>query len=153
MSSIFCQESRITIGGKEVPFRQIFLQKQFRMYMPESFEEDKNLAYRYSYFSNRGKSPLGIAIRYAQVGEDTAKRKMIANYFGGDDNREALPNSGGRILVRESVNSGTFLSIYTMRFAVEVAGGVLFGCFNCDASFKEDWRGAVIEMLSSIEQV
>lgn len=153
MSSALFQESRITIGEKEVPFRQILLQKKFRMYLPESFEEDKNLAYRYSYFSNRGKSPLGIAIRYAQVGEETAKRKMIANYFGGDDNRQSLPYPGGRILVRESVNSGTFLSIYTMRFAVEVEGGVLFGCFNCDAFFKEDWREAVIAMLSSIEQV
>lgn len=153
MANIIFEEGRSTIGEQQVPFRQIILQKRFRMYMPESFEEDKNLAYRYNYFSNRGKSPLGIAIRFAQVGDEAAKSKMIANYFGGDQSWEHLDRADGRVLLRESVNSGTFLSIYTMRFAVEVPGGVLFGCFNCDAAFKDDWRGAVIEMLSSVEQI
>jgi len=145
-------EGHATVGDKDVAFKSVVLQKKFRMYLPISFQEDTNLAYRYSYYANRSKSPLGIAIRFAPVEEQTAKAKMIANYFGGNSNWEAMPDHP-EISYRESVNSGNFLSIYTLRFAVGKDSGILFGCFNCDDAFKEDWRDVVLSMLAGIESI
>lgn len=146
-----------TVGKRQIPLTRITVQKQFQMDMPESFREDRSMAYRYSYFANRDKSPLGIAIRFSAVAEQASRDKMIVNYFGGTAGLTDAENADGaegyRVLYRESVNGGSFLSIYTLRFVIEVDDGLLFGCFNCAAAYQQDWKDAVLKMLHSIRRI
>lgn len=141
------------VGERDVPFKQVKIQERFRMYVPESFAEEENLSYRYTFFSNRGKSPLSVAVRFAPVSSREAQDKMIGNYFG-EDQPVVLENGGfvRRIYYREAISPGMYMSIFMLRFAVEIDEGVLLGCFNCSALYREDWRDAVLAMLGGIER-
>jgi len=150
VNSTSIQDGKAIVGGKQVTFRKAVLQQKFRMYVPESFQEDESLSYRYSSLSDKTKSPLGIAVRYARQSPKASKEKMIANFFGGDAPQEK--REGAPIHYRESVSESGALSIYLMRFALETRAGVLLGCFNCSGEFMDIWRPAVFAMLDSVEE-
>jgi len=135
-------------GRNKIPFQQIEIQAKFRMQVPESFSEDRSMAYRYAYFSDKSKSPLGIAVRFVPLQSGQAKNKMLRTYFGGDEPAELQAEHVA--YYRETVHGGASLSIYTMRFAVDVPEGLLLGCFNCNADYKDEWRDAAQAMLQSV---
>ncbi|MDL2233362.1 hypothetical protein LJC63_07255 [Ruminococcaceae bacterium OttesenSCG-928-L11] len=120
------------------------------MYIPGKFFEDKNIATKYTYFFSRERSPLSIAIKFTPLQAAEAREKMIANYFatGGSDDTALCREE--ELFYRESVTSGKTLSIYSLRFALESVDGVLFGCFNCPADIRDEWRAPVLEMLRTI---
>jgi hypothetical protein len=138
----------VRIGEKSVPFTRRDIQGRFLLYAPEEFAEDRNVASQYTYLFSRDKSPLSIAIKFSQITERESAQKMIRNYFSGT----AIDKLEPGVSYRETVSGGKLLSVYSMRFAVEAEGGVLFGCFNSDADYKDDWRETVLEMLMNIEQ-
>ena len=152
MQDVFFEKGMALVGGREVPFAQVTVQGKFSMYLPESFEQDQNISGQYSYFSNKGKSPLGIALKFAHVKSAQAREKLVRNYFGGES--EIEPDSakeGSTIAYREAVHAGETMSIYSLRFSVELTDGVLFGCFNAANQHGGDWKPTVLKMLQSIE--
>ena len=141
------------VGEQDVPFVKTVVQNRFSMYVPESFQEDTSLAYRYTYLSNRGKSPLGIALRFAAVSSKQAREKMRVNYLGPEEDCSYTSGQDGSfILYHETLNKGEKLSIYSLRFSVDMADGLLLGCFNTLADYRDDWKEVVLHMLESMEE-
>lgn len=150
MGNQFFKTGKVTVGGSEVAFERRLIRGNFLMYVPESFSEDANIVSNYSYLFARDKSPLSIAIKFSQFTAPADGDKMIAQYFSGADGEAPVETQDG-IYFRETVSGGRFLPVYSLRFCVRVEGGALFGCFNCDAAYKEDWRLVVVEMLRNIK--
>ncbi len=152
MDNLYFQNGTAMVGGREIPFSQREIQNKFRIWIPQSFNEDSNMEYRYTYLSNSSKSPLGIALRFTPVSSGELKEKMILNYFGHTHDCITLTGcKDSQVVYRETENAGSYMSIYSMRFAVDIADGVLFGCFNCSSDFEGDWKEPVLQMLCQIE--
>jgi hypothetical protein len=140
----------IMIGGKEVPFAHRPIQGGYTMALPQSFFEDENLVSQYTYLFSKDKSPLSIAIKFTPVMEEESRQKKIRHYFSQAKDGQPPQKIEPGITYRETVTGGTYMSIYSLRFAVETAAGILFGCFNCAADYREDWQTCVLQMLQSI---
>ena len=142
------------IKNKEVGFSRRVVQGGYSIYVPLDFYEDKNFVSNYTYLFSKDESPLSIAIRFTSVSSKSDRKKMIDHYFSQTINGQELPvdKLGENICLRESVTDGKYLSVYSLRFTIEVDDGVLFGCFNCSADSGGDWSGTVLEMLGSIKK-
>lgn len=141
------------VGGKDVAFEKRLIRGDFLMYVPKSFCEDKAIVSNYSYLFNKEKSPLSIAIKYSPITELVDREKMIASYFShsAQSKLTEAETAGKGIIYRETVTSSQYMSVYSLRFSVEESGGMLFGCFNCAAKYKDDWKPVVLQMLCNIE--
>lgn len=148
----FFKNGTANIGGKDVAFEQRPVRGNFMMYIPASFSEDKSIVSNYSYLFSKDKSPLSIAIKYSPITAVADRQKLIDNYFSHsvEAKLSETETAGEGILYRETITSSQYLSVYSLRFSVETEGGMLFGCFNCSAKYKDDWKPAVIEMLRNI---
>ena len=141
-----------TVGHKEIAFAPRMIRDRFRMYVPTEFADDKNLVSNYTYLFSKDKSPLSIAIKYSTAAAQEDKEKQIGIYFNQAVNTlERKDNGSGGVFYRETVTESKYLSVYSLRFAVDTGSGLLFGCFNCSASYKDDWQPVVLEMLLNIE--
>lgn len=142
------------IGGKDVAFEQRAIRGDFLMYVPKSFAEDKSIVSNYSYLFSRDKSPLSIAVKYSPVTDAAARAKMIASYFSNSPEAKfaETETAAPGILFRETVTSSQYMGVYSLRFSVEAGDGMLFGCFNCSAKYKDDWKPTVLQMLQNVEQ-
>jgi hypothetical protein len=141
----------VMIGNKEVPFARRPIQGGYTMYLPESFFEDENLVSQYTYLFSKDKSPLSIAIKFTPTQEEESRQKKIKHYFSQSKDSQPPQKIEPGITYRETVTGGTYMSIYSLRFAVETIDGILFGCFNCAADYREDWQDCVLRMLQSVE--
>lgn len=137
------------VGSKPVRFSKRTIRDKFQMFVPERFSEDRNLLSNYTYLFNIDKSPLSIAIKYTSAASEGERGKQIGRYFNQDP--QSLENLPGGIYYRDMVTGSRFISVYSLRFAIEVPGGVLFGCFSCAADYKDDWHDVVLQMLQSVE--
>lgn len=136
------------VGHKEVAFTPRVIRGRFQMYVPAGFVEDENLVSNYTYLFSKDKSPLSIAIKYSAASSREDKVRQISHYFNqAMETLDSAQTAIGGLHYREKVTESKYLSVYSLRFAVEVEGGLLFGCFNCSASYKDDWRPVVLEML------
>lgn len=142
------------IGGKEVKFKKRDIRGGFRMYVPESFSEDKTIVSNYSYLFSKDKSPLSIAVKFSPLTPAVDRDRMIESYFSGSpESRFADTEIAQKgLLYRETVTKSDYMNVYSLRFSVDVEGGILFGCFNCAAEYHESWKTTVIEMLLNIEK-
>lgn len=154
MENNYFARGTIPIGGHELSFVRRPIQGNYSMMVPEDFLADKNLVSNYTYLFSKDKSPLSIAIKFTPVDNTVEKRRKTEHYFGQSKGERLDPveTMEPGITYRETITGGTFLSIYSLRFAVETADGVLFGCFNSSADYKDDWRECVLAMLRSVEQ-
>lgn len=150
MQKGFFANGTAKVGAKELEFSKRLIRQRFQMYVPTDFSEDQNLVSNYTYLFSRDKSPLSIAIKFSPARDEKEKEKLIAHYFSQPvDTLES--DDSGAVYYRETVTSGQQFGIYSLRFSVEVDGGLLFGCFNCAADYREDWRPVVLEMLRAVE--
>lgn len=142
------------VGGKEVEFEKRVIRGGFTMYIPKSFSEDKTIVSNYSYLFSKDKSPLSIAVKFSPLTPAVSRERMIKNYFSGSPEARLSETETDEkdILYRETVTKGEYMSVYSLRFSVDVEGGILFGCFNCAAEYSGDWKTPVIEMLRNIER-
>lgn len=148
----FFEKGSAKVGEKDVAFEKRKIRGNFTMYIPASFSEDKTIVSNYSYLFSKDKSPLSIAIKYSPFTAAVDRDRMIDSYFSrSHETRFAeTEDTGEGILYRETVTSSEYMSVYSLRFSVDVKDGVLFGCFNCAADYKNDWKPVVIEMLKNI---
>lgn len=154
MSQNFFENDKAMVGGKEVAFSRRVVRERYSMYVPASFSEDTNLVSNYTYLFSKDKSPLSIAIKFTPSESQAENDKLITRYFS--QATETLTSetwASGNIVYRETVTSNQYFSIYSLRFSVEVEGGLLFGCFNCSADYKDDWHTVVLQMLQSIQRI
>lgn len=155
MKTDFFSSGTVNVGGKDLAFRQQEVQGRFALYVPADFFVDKNLVSQYTYLFSQDKSPLSIAVKFTKISQGAERTKMISNYFSQtkrpdpDPITELEPGA----YYRESVTSGKLLSVYSLRFSIEAEDGVLFGCFNCSADYKGDWRPVILEMLHNVERL
>jgi hypothetical protein len=143
----------IRVGDKEVSFSEREIRGSFRMLTPTDFAEDKNLVSNYTYLFSRDQSPLSIAIRFTPASALEEDERQIAVYFSKATDVELNRDYPCPVRCRETVTDSKYMSIYSLRFVVEVTGGLLFGCFNCAAATKDDWRPVVLKMLGETKAV
>lgn len=141
------------IGGKMVAFEKRGIRGGFTMYIPKNFSEDKAIVSNYSYLFSRDKSPLSIAVKFSPLTPAVNRERMIESYFSGSPEAKFAETETAEngILYRETVTKSEYMNVYSLRFSVDVEGGILFGCFNCAADYRDDWKITVIEMLRNIE--
>lgn len=144
-----------TVGGKEVEFEKRVIRGDFLMYVPKSFVEDKSIVSHYSYLFSKDKSPLSIAVKYSPSTDEAERQKMIENYFSSSPEAKfsETESASPGVFFRETVTSSQYMSVYSLRFSVEVREGMLFGCFNCSAKYRDDWKPTVLQMLQNVEHV
>jgi hypothetical protein len=123
------------------------------MLVPVDFAEDKNLVSNYTYLFSQDQSPLSIAIKHTPVANEAEKERQIGVYFSKAPDVLTDCTYGATVYHRETVTDSKYLSIYSLRFAVEVADGLLFGCFNCATADKDDWQPVVLKMLGTTEMI
>lgn len=142
------------VGGKSVEFEKRVIRGGFTMYIPKSFSEDASIVSNYSYLFSKNKSPLSIAIKFSPLTPAVDRKRMIESYFNGSPESKFADTetSESGILYRETVTESDYMNVYSLRFSVDVEGGILFGCFNCAASYRDDWKSTVIEMLLNVEK-
>lgn len=152
MHNNYFENGTARLGDKEIPFEKRPIQGGFTMYVPTSFFQDKNIVSNYTYLFSKDKSPLSIAIKFSAVAAGKERDKMISHYFSQSADAEVeiarIPECG--ILYRETVADSKFLSVYSLRFCIEVETGLLCGCFNSAAQYKDDWKLVVLQMLQNI---
>lgn len=143
------------VGGKDVAFEKRQIRGDFMMYVPKSFFEDKSIVSNYSYLFSKDKSPLSVAVKYSPIKAESDRKKMVDNYFNRSPEVKLKETETAKegIMYRETVTSSQYMSVYSLRFSVEAGDGILFGCFNCAADYKDDWKPVVLEMLQNIEKV
>lgn len=142
------------VGGKEVEFDKRGIRGGFMMYVPKSFSEDKTIVSNYSYLFSKDKSPLSIAVKFSPITPAVDRERMIESYFSGSPEAKLAETETAEkgIFYRETVTKSEYMNVYSLRFSVDVEGGVLFGCFNCAADYRDDWKTTVLEMLWNIEK-
>lgn len=152
MNNFFDRGTAI-VGGKTLVFEKRLIRGGFLMYVPQSFSEDKSIVSTYSYWFSEDKSPLSIAIKYSPVTEHADREKMIAHYFSSspDSRYTATQLAEDGLIYRETVTESRFLSVYSLRFSLTAGEGILFGCFNCAAAYKDDWKPVILQALQNIE--
>jgi hypothetical protein len=142
----YFKDSSVAVGGRAVPFKLRPVRGGLMMYLPESFLEDDAVVANYSYFYSKDKSPLGIAVKYSGKSAVADKARMLESYFS------APPEKAGEgVFYRETVTNSQYMSVYSLRFAVDAGGGLLLGCFNCQASYRDDWKPVVLEILNNLD--
>ncbi len=141
----FFKDGVVMVGGKKVAFVQKEVRGGYLMYMPEFFAEDAAIVTNYSYFYSADKSPLSIAVKFSAATALADKSKLLESYF-----KEAPESAGESVHYRETVTQSQYMSVYCLRFSVEKDGGMLLGCFNCSAAYKDDWKPVVLEILKDI---
>jgi hypothetical protein len=147
------QTETIPVGSTETQFSERVVRGSFRMLVPVDFAEDKSLVSNYTYLYSPEQSPLSMAIKYTTAASLEDRERQIAVYFGKAADVQADREYDSPVLYRETVTDSQYLSIYSLRFAVEEADGLLLGCFNCATAAKDDWRPIVLKMLGTIKVV
>ena len=142
------------ICGEPVPFERRVIHQRYHLFVPYNFTEDQTIRHNYTYLYNQSKTPLSIAVKASPVATEADRAKQIGVYFNqSHDSLDRFEGMAGTVFLRDMVTKSDYLSIYTLRFAVATMDHILFGCFNCSAVEREDWRKAVISMLQSIEGI
>lgn len=153
MNRINPETGTAKIGQNSVTFEQRTFQGKYSIWVPREFLEDKSLISNYTYLYSQDNSPLSIAIRYTPVSSVEDRKKMVSHHFsrGGDGSPPSSLSS--RVFYRDTLAKGREMSVYSLRFSVEVDDGLLFGCFNCAGGDLEDWKPIVLEMLDGVTSV
>ena len=154
MQNVYFASGTAKVGGKELAFDKRELRGGLRMYIPTDFVQERNIVSNYMYFFSQDKSPLGIAIKFSAASGPVERDKMVAHYFGQPAMEAVVTTAMDdyKLWYRETVTDSRFLSVYSLRFCREIEGGLLFGCFNCAAAYREDWKEPVLQMLFSVER-
>lgn len=151
MSKTLLPDEIVVIGEKKVVLEPRVIRDRFVMLVPSGFQEDSNLVSNYTYLFSKNKSPLSIAIKYSPVASEQDIERQISLYFSqSPDSLSSFPGKYGKIYYRETVTESSYIGIYSLRFAVSVPDGLLFGCFNCSGAYRSDWSPIVIRMLQNI---
>lgn len=135
------------IGGKELKFTKREVRGGYMMYLPEEFCEDAAIVSNYSYFFSRDKSPLSIAVKYSPTTALADKDKLLLSYFS-----QPPEKTGENVSFRETVTLSQYMSVYSLRFSVDAGEGMLLGCFNCSAGYKDDWKPVVLKILQQVQK-
>jgi hypothetical protein len=154
MHTVSFDSGAVQVGGASVPFQKKSFQGKYSVWVPSGFVEDKSLVSNYTYLYSPESSPLSIAIRYTQVSSPGDRAKMIQHHFSRGSGEGTAPTAlGGAVFYRDTLAKGKDMSVYSLRFSVEVPGGVLFGCFTCSGTEQEGWKPVVLAMLANVEPV
>jgi len=141
--------SGVSIGSKTVGFEKQKLHDRYFMWIPDEFTKDSAILSNYTYWYSREESPLSIAVRYTSVTSAGDRKKMISHYFSRGC--EAQPVQATNLVsYRDTLLNSSQMSVYSLRFSVEMSDGVLFGCFNCAGNDMDSWKPVIIAMLGAV---
>ena len=139
----------VSIGIESVDFERQQLHDRYSIWIPSEFVKDAAMLSNYTYWYSRENSPLSIAIRYTQVSSGDDRKKMISHYFSRGGGSQPV-QAENLVSYRDTIAKGQQMSVYSLRFSIEVDNGVLFGCFNCAGDDVENWKPIVIAMLEAV---
>ena len=142
-------EKSVVVRGKSIDFEKQQLHDRYSIWVPSEFVKDAAMLSSYTYWYSREDSPLSIAIRHTKVSSDVDRKKMIAHYFSRGGDAQPVQSVNG-VSYRDTLAKGLQMSVYSLRFAIEVENAVLFGCFNCAGDDMEAWKPVVVAMLEAV---